>query len=230
MKKEDIHLGDWQRILFGDAPAAFTVEVLVRTLLIYVIFLLIMRLMGKRMNAQLTITELAVMVSLGAIVSVPMQIPNRGLLPAVVLLLVVLFFQRGLNWLALKKRKTEVLLQGDVTLLAKNGVLQVEQLRAESVSHEQLYAQLRAKKITHLGEVKRVYMEADGSFSVFRQDPPQPGLSVLPEQDQKLRDSQSQPASAPQVCNYCGHLATPSDHSGRRCPTCGHEDWVAAVC
>lgn len=230
MKKEDIHLGDWQRILFGDAPAAFTVEVLVRTLLIYFIFLLIMRLMGKRMNAQLTITELAVMVSLGAIVSVPMQVPNRGLLPAVALLVAVLFFQRGLNWLALRRRKAELVLQGDVTLLAKNGVLQIEQLRAESVSHEQLYAQLRAEKITHLGEVKRVYMEADGSFSIFRQEPPQPGLSVLPEQDQKLRRTQSQPAAAPQACNYCGHLALPTNHSGHRCPNCGHEDWVPAVC
>ncbi|UOQ77945.1 DUF421 domain-containing protein [Hymenobacter sp. 5516J-16] len=228
MKKEDIHLSDWNRILFGDAPVAFTLEVVVRTVLIYFIFLLIMRLMGKRMNAQLTITELAVMVTLGAIVAVPMQIPNRGLLPAVALLLLVLFLQRGLNWLAVKRRKVEVVLQGDVTILAKNGVLQIDKLQQERVSHEQLFAQLRAEKVTHLGQVKRVYMEADGSFSVFKLTPPVPGLTVLPEQDDRLRRTQP-PAPDQKTCNYCGYLATPTDHAGNRCPNCGQQQWVAAV-
>ncbi|GGG47435.1 DUF421 domain-containing protein [Hymenobacter glacieicola] len=228
MKKEDIRFGDWKRILFGDAPLEFTLEVLVRTLLIYFIFLLVMRLMGKRMNAQLTITELAVMVMLGAIVAVPMQIPNRGLLPAVVLLLLVLFLQRGLNGLALKRRRVEVVLQGDVTVLAKDGVLQIEKLQEERVSHEQLFAQLRAEKITHLGQVKRVYMEADGSFSIFRRTPAVPGLSVLPEQDDRLRQEQPQ-APNQKTCNYCGYLATPTDHTGARCRNCGQEQWVTAA-
>ncbi|WP_139920416.1 DUF421 domain-containing protein [Hymenobacter sp. DG01] len=228
MKKEDIHLGDWKRILFGDAPAEFALEVVVRTLIIYFIFLLVMRLMGKRMNAQLTITELAVMVTLGAITAVPMQIPNRGLLPAVVLLVVVLFLQRGLNWWALRRRKAELVLQGDVTILAKDGVLQMDKLRAERVSHEQLYAQLRDKKITHLGEVKRVYMEADGLFSIYKRDKPGPGLSVLPGQDEKLLEAQ-QKVPDQKACNYCGYLATAADHAGGHCPNCGHAEWVPAV-
>lgn len=228
MKKEDIHLGDWKRILFGDAPAEFALEVLVRTLLIYFVFLLVLRLMGKRMNSQLTITELAVMVTLGAIVAVPMQIPNRGLLPSVVLLLVVLFLQRGLNWWALRRRKVELVLQGDVTILVKDGVLLMDRLKAERVSHEQLYAQLRDKKITQLGEVKRVYMEADGLFSIYKRRKPTPGLTVLPEQDEKLREAQQQVPDQ-KACNYCGYLATPTDHAGNRCPNCGHAEWVAAV-
>ncbi|SNR64215.1 MULTISPECIES: DUF421 domain-containing protein [Hymenobacter] len=228
MKKEEIYLGDWQRILFGDTPGEFTWEVLVRTVLIYLIFLVVMRLLGKRMNAQLTITELAVMLTLGAIVSVPMQTPNRGMIPAVLLLLCVLFFQRGSNWWAFKQRKVEAVLQGNVTLLAKNGVLLLDKLKEERVSHEQLYAQLRDQKITQLGQVKRAYMEADGTFSIFQQEPPVPGLSVLPDLDQRLRRSQ-ETVDSTKACRYCGTVATPQSHTGTQCPNCHHDDWTPAV-
>ena len=127
-------MGDWQRILFGDTPGIFSWEVVVRTVVIYLLFLVVMRLLGKRMSAQLTITELAVMIMLGGIVSVPMQIPNRGLLPAIVVLLCVLFYQRALSWLSLKKRKVELVVQGDVTILVKDGVLQINNMRNDSIS------------------------------------------------------------------------------------------------
>jgi uncharacterized membrane protein YcaP (DUF421 family) len=228
MTKEDIHLGDWQRLLFGDTPGVFAWEVVVRTLLIYLFFLGIMRLLGKRMSAQLTITELSVMIMLGGIVSVGMQIPNRGLLPVALLLLCVLFFQRGLNWLALKSRRVEVTLQGDLTLLIKDGVIQIEQLRTESVSHNELYAQLRDQKIRQLGEVKRLYLEGDGNFSVFKNDAPPPGLSVFPAKDQRILAVLTT-TDQQKVCLYCGQLAQPHAHSGKQCPNCGHDQWTTAV-
>ena len=80
MKKEEIHRGDWHRILIGTAPTEFLLEVLIRTIIIYLFLLVTLRLMGKRMGGQLTISELAVMLTLGAIVSVAMQIPEKGLL------------------------------------------------------------------------------------------------------------------------------------------------------
>ena len=79
MKKEDIQPWDWQRILFGQAPPEFLIEVFLRTTLIYLALLVVTRALGKRMGGQLSISELAVMVTLGAIVSPAMQIPQLGL-------------------------------------------------------------------------------------------------------------------------------------------------------
>ena len=95
MKKEDIRLGDWHRILIGDAPIEFLVEVFIRTTLIYALLLVVMRLLGKRMNGQLTNLELAVMLTMGAIIAPPMQLPDRGLLSGVLALCCALFFLRG---------------------------------------------------------------------------------------------------------------------------------------
>lgn len=228
MKKEDIHLGDWQRILFGDTPGVFSWEIVVRTIIIYLVFLVVMRLLSKRMSAQLTITELAVMIMLGGIVSVPMQIPNRGLLPAIVVLLCVLFYQRGLSWLSLKKRKVELAVQGDVTILVKDGVLQIDHMRNDYISNNEVFAQLRDRKIKQLGEVKRLYFEGNGTFSVFKEDSPRAGLSVLPVKDKTLNQT-LKPVDNQKVCLNCGQPAKEQIHSGNQCPNCGHAHWTNAV-
>jgi uncharacterized membrane protein YcaP (DUF421 family) len=53
------------RLLLGDYPWWFLLEVLLRSWLIYIVLFITMRLMGKRMAAQLSISELAVMITLG---------------------------------------------------------------------------------------------------------------------------------------------------------------------
>jgi hypothetical protein len=50
MKKEDIHLGDLARILFGEAPPLFLLEVFVRTLIVYVFLLYILRMGYARVS------------------------------------------------------------------------------------------------------------------------------------------------------------------------------------
>ena len=123
MKKEEILWGDWHRILLGPAPVEFLLEVLLRTAVIYLVLLVILRMLGKRMGGQLTISELAVMLTLGAIISVPMQIADRGVLQGILVLICALVFQRGINYLAVKNEKIERILQGHESQLVRDGVI-----------------------------------------------------------------------------------------------------------
>src|SRR4051812_34751349 len=92
-----IHISDWQRILIGETPWIFLAEVVVRSVIIYLMIVFFMRLMGKRVAAQLSMSELAVVLTLGAAAGLPMQVPERGILPAAAVLAVALVFQRGLS-------------------------------------------------------------------------------------------------------------------------------------
>jgi uncharacterized membrane protein YcaP (DUF421 family) len=121
MKKENIHLGDLGCILFGEAPPFFLLEVFIRTLIIYVFLLYTLRWLGKRMSGQLTIMELSVMLTLGAIVSASMQIPDHGILEGVLLLLCALGFQRGISYLGVLSSEFEKLTQGKAGMLIKDG-------------------------------------------------------------------------------------------------------------
>lgn len=228
MKKEEIQFGDWQRILFGNAPAEFLLEVALRTVIIYLVLLIIMRLMGKRMNAQLTITELSVMIMLGAIVSVPMQIPERGLLHGILILCCALVLFRGLNWLAYRYRRVELLAQGELQVIIGDGMLNRQQMAKAKLSREQLFANLRAKKFQHLGELKRVYLEAKGEFSVYPQKPPRPGLSILPEKDRSIHGEHEEKSL--RSCLECGHISKLGlVNESDPCPRCGCADWNHAI-
>lgn len=227
MKKEDIHLGDWQRILLGEAPLEFLLEAALRTLVVYVGLLLVLRLLGKRMNAQLTITELAVMIMLGGIVSVPMEVPDRGILQGMLVLTCVLLLYWGFNYLSFHYPRVERLKEGTLHMMVADGVLDLEELVATRMSRAQLFAHLRAANIQHLGQVQRVYLEANGELSIYQQEPPRPGLSVLPEKDEALH--QAAPTDAALVaCQNCGHTE-PAAHQLRPCPHCGQRQWTIPV-
>ena len=48
MNKDEIHFTDLHRWLFGQTPPQFMIEVIIRTVLIYMVLLLVVRQMGKR--------------------------------------------------------------------------------------------------------------------------------------------------------------------------------------
>jgi uncharacterized membrane protein YcaP (DUF421 family) len=227
MKKEEIHIDDIQRILFGQAPPIFLLEVFVRTLLIFVFLLFIVRWLGKRMSGQLTIMEMAVMLTLGGIVSVGMQVPDRGILLSMLVLLVTLTFHRGLGKLGFKSARVENLTQGKMSLLVKDGIIQVKEMAICRISHQQLFAQLRGNNIYQLGKIKRVYLEACGVFSIFEIAEPKPGLPVLPSDDQKMFDVQSPVGLV--ACTYCGMVTSKQQKGTLNCDNCGGDEWTDAV-
>lgn len=233
MKKEEIHLEDIKRILYGLAPPEFMLEVFLRTIIIYIALLFIVRWLGKRMSGQLTIMEMAVMLVIGAVVSVPMQVPDRGLLQGGFLLLCVVLFQRGISWLGFKSGKIEDLTQGKASMLIKDGILQLEEMKTVRISHQQLYSQLRQENIFNLGAVDRVYLEAHGLFSIFEAENPKPGLAILPPDDQDIIRTKKQafseaPASIQLLaCINCGYVKP--KNNPEKCADCGHEDWANAI-
>ena len=203
MDKDKIHLGDIKRIILGEAPWEFMAEVFFRTIISYIVILVIVKMLGKRMSGRLTPTEMAVMLMFGAVVSGSMQIPDRGILEATFVLILIVFIQRLITLWAFKNKKFEDAILGTMTVLIKDGVLQTKQMSAEKISRNQLFSMLRSKQIKQLGEIKRVYIETSGSFSIYKADDPPPGLSVLPEDDEPIYQNQKT-VDDKLVCYNCG--------------------------
>ena len=228
MKKDEVQAWDWQRILLGQTPVEFLLEVFIRTLFVYLLLLFILRLLGKRMDGQLTLTEMAVLITFGAIVSVPMQLPDKGVLSGVIALFYVLIFQRGLNWLNVKNKTVEDITQGTVSTLVKNGLLQLDEMQKASISKQHLFTALRGDKIYNLGKVKRVYFEACGMMNAYLEDEDKPGLPILPsdELDFILKHTRVDKSSV--ACRNCGFV-TSADKRDTACSRCGKTEWIEAI-
>ena len=227
MEASDIKLSDWQRILFGNISPLFLAEVFLRTTLVYLALLVMVRLLGKRMSGQLTLMEMSVMLTLGAIVSVPMQSADRGILQGLLILLVVLLLYRGLNYLGFYHPGIEKKLQGKPTVLVRNGILQLKDMEEVNISKQQLFSELRSKNIFQLGGIRRVYLEPAGSFSILMHKNVAEGLPIYPPADQAILKTITRSAAGTLVCMNCGksYLST---YRGQ-CNFCRQEQFTAAV-
>jgi len=228
LKKEEIFFTDWHRWLFGTAPPSFLLEAALRAVIIFALMVLIMRLMGRRLKGEISIAELAVVLTFGGIITKPLHVPTVGLLPPVAVLLALLGMHRINNWLAHKYRPVELLEQGDVVVVVRDGCLDLPQLQAASLSRDELFGLLRVEKVKHLGELWRVYLESDGVFSVYQRPAPQPGLSIMPPEDAPPPATDG-PAQGRLVCEACGFLAPVATTSAAHCPRCAAQRWVPAT-
>src|SRR5687768_736421 len=92
---------DFPRIFFGDAPTLFLLEIVFRTLIMYSYTVFLLRLLGKRGMGQLSMLELAIIISFGSAVGDPMvgyDIPIvHGMLAITVVAIFQILLERFIN-------------------------------------------------------------------------------------------------------------------------------------
>jgi uncharacterized membrane protein YcaP (DUF421 family) len=228
MKKEDIHPFDWGRMFVGEVPFGFFVEVIFRTAFVYLILMVAMRLMGKKIASQLGRNEMIAIISMAAAIGVPLQSPDRGLLPAVIIAGIVVATQQFIASKTTKSEKFETITQDKMSVLVSESGLQLKQMSITRLTRERVFGQLRNLGYCQLGEVKRLYLEANGTFTVIKHERPQPGLCILPDWDQEYIGSQCSETEK-MVCNHCGNLPSQPGFEIRKCSNCGKKKWVKAV-
>lgn len=222
------HLTDYSRLLMGDLPYSYLLEGGLRMVVLYLVMLGSLRLMGRRMAGQFSRPELAALVSLAATIGLPLLSPDRGLVDALVIAAVLVAGQQVLAHWAARQQGVERAVQGTYTTVVADGVLNLAHMEQAVLSQERLFAQLRCQSLEHLGQVYRVYMEANGKFSIVKAPDPRPGLSLLPSWDADFR--QGQPVAGGQfACRECGQVQAAPQPPASPCPHCGHLDWEPAV-
>ncbi|HZB15272.1 MAG TPA: YetF domain-containing protein [Chryseolinea sp.] len=226
MNSSDFNLWDWQRIFIGEVPTPFIIEVILRLAIVYVLLLSSMRLLGKRMASQLSRNELAALVSLASAVGIPILDPQRGVLPPLIIAIVVVAISRILSHFTAKDPRVESYTQGSLDILVKDAIIDMKAMAKTRVTRERIMAQLRSDGITNLGQVKRLYIEANGSFSLVKEETPSPGLAVIPEDD--LQFLHEQPMSDCLVCGTCGNKNISGDRS-TVCGNCNNSTWTKAI-
>jgi uncharacterized membrane protein YcaP (DUF421 family) len=229
MKEFEIKFWDIERILIGEVPLHFYLEVIFRVAFIYLLLMVSMRFMGKRMSSQLSRNEMAAVASLAAAIGVPLMNPDRGLLPAVVIALVIITLQKSIAKMASKNRKFESLTQDHIDTLIEDGVMKLDVMSHTRITRGRVLAQLRAEQVSHMGMVKRLYFEAGGKFSFLKNVRPSPGLSILPEWDGELSEEIHELTNE-KVCAYCGNRPpSGAGFADLRCGNCKKSKWVNAV-
>ena len=147
-------------------------QILLRSVVVYIVLLIVFRLVGKRALGQMTPFDLVVLLIISNAVQNAMvgndTSLNGGLLAALTLLLV----DRLLGYLTLRQRRLGAAVIGSPTLLVYNGQVLEEHLRKEGVGSDEVLQALREHGIDDLVSVKSAVLEVDGTISVIPRDAP----------------------------------------------------------
>ena len=138
-----------------------------RTVILYLVIVLAMRVMGKRQIGQLQPSELAVAVLISEVAAVPMQDLGTPILYGIVPLVTLLALE--LVWSALCARSVKLrgLLCGRPSVLIREGVPDQRQLCELRIGADELLEELRLKDVFDISDVSRAVLETDGHLSVL---------------------------------------------------------------
>ncbi len=138
-----------------------------RTVVLYFILIVGLRLLGKRQIADLEPIELVLTLTISDLASVPMQnygIPLiNGLLPIVTLLCLSML----LSFLNLKSLRFRAIVCGKPSLIIQNGKILQENMRKNRLTVDELCEQLRSQGYTDLNSIKYAVLETSGQFSIL---------------------------------------------------------------
>jgi uncharacterized membrane protein YcaP (DUF421 family) len=145
-------------------------EVALRTVIIYMVVLIGIRLTGKREVSQMAPFDLVLLLLLANAVQNAMTGPDTsltgGLVGACTLLIVNLIITR----VSSRSRKLRKALEGTPTVLIHKGELVGKNLAKEYIAREELEQALREHGVSAIGDVGLAVLEVDGSISVLKND------------------------------------------------------------
>ena len=139
----------------------------IRTIVLYSVLILVIRLMGKRQIGQMEPSEFVVTMLVANLASIPMQDGGIPLFSGMVPILTVLGLELVLSHLSLKSIPIRKLLCGKPVILIENGNIMQENLRKTRVTLDELTGHLREKDVLDLQSVQYAILETNGNLSVF---------------------------------------------------------------
>ena len=138
-----------------------------RTILLYLVMVLVIRLMGKRQIGQMEPSEFVVAIMVANLATIPMEDDGIALFAGLVPICTILGLELLLSYLNLKSSRLRKLLCGKPVILIENGKILQQNLRKTRISLDELTGHLREKDVLDIRSVQYAILETNGNLSVF---------------------------------------------------------------
>ncbi len=161
--------------------------ILIRTIVMYIVVVLALRLMGKKQLSDFEPSELVVTIMISEIAAQPIQDNAQPLLSSVIVIILLLIFEVILSFIAFKSPKTRKILYGTPSVFFEKGKLNISEMERQRFSVTDLMEAIRNNGNLSLSEVDYVIMETNGDISVIPSSLYRPvtpkDLNLTPEED-----------------------------------------------
>lgn len=160
-----VFTADWMKEVTEHIPV-----LIIRSILTFVVVLVVVRWTGKRSIANLAPFDLAMVILIGEVAAIPVADLKVDLIHGILPVILVGGLHVLTTTLAVHNDKFEKWTEGQPTLLVKDGRVLKKNLLKERVSMADLMTALRHKEIKELNEVQEAWIEHAGGVSVIRKE------------------------------------------------------------
>ncbi len=141
--------------------------ILIRTLIIYLVFIIAIRLLGKRQVGELELSELVITFMLSELATVPILDSSIPLTYAFIPLVILISSEVVSSFLVTKFPVIKKLLNGNPSYIIKRGKLNQKELSKLRMGLPELLGELRLKDVGDISSVDYAILEDNGKLSVF---------------------------------------------------------------
>lgn len=141
-----------------------------RSLILFAIVFLVIRLMGKRELSKVQPFELAIIILIADLASAPMSSAGMSILDGIIPMITLLVMYIIFTLLIQADKKVQDIMCGTISPIIKDGKIIEKEFAKQQYTIPDIMSQLREKDIFKIQDVKYAIVETNGNLSVIRKD------------------------------------------------------------
>lgn len=142
--------------------------IFVRTVMLYLIVLAVIRIMGKAELSKMSPFQMVVVFMIAELASIPIESPDVSMITGVTAIFTLMFIQVLISYLSLKSEKFKNFFSGKPSILINQGQINHKEMKNLRITINDLMEQLRLGSAASLSEVEYAIMESNGDLSIIQ--------------------------------------------------------------
>jgi len=143
------------------------IAIIIRTVILYLVLTLGIRLMGKRQIGDMQPNELVVTLLISEIAAIPLQDTGQPVLNGVCSIFVLVILEILISVAAMKSMAIRRLMSGQSVVVIKNGVIDQTAMKKVRMTILDLVELLRGQDVFNIEDVAFAVLEVNGDLSVL---------------------------------------------------------------
>ena len=142
--------------------------IFIRTIILFVVSVILLRLMGKRQLGELEPYEVVITIMIAEVAMTPMDDHRLSILFGIIPIATLYILHTTISYLSLKLIWFRSLVCGKETVIIDNGCILIDNMRKNDYSMDELMEQLRQKGDFNIDEISYAIIESGGTLSVLK--------------------------------------------------------------
>lgn len=143
-------------------------SIVVRTVIVYILLSISLRIMGKRQLGELDVSELVSNLLISEIAAIPIDDPDIPLLNALIPILLILSLEIIISTIKNKSEKLKSVFEGRPEHIIYKGRLLQNVLYKSRMSINELLSEMRSQGVGNIGEIEYATIEQNGNLSILK--------------------------------------------------------------